>query len=361
MRYSIYPTKDATIYDQYIYKNTGLDEVIELSKTVSSSNSIENYISRILMKFDTNEITDYLASSNAINPKYFLNLYTLDVKEIPLTYNILILPVSQSWEMGIGKSTDSPETTDGVSWTYRNTYEGEQWATGSYATDSTGSYSNYSGGGTWYTNYNVTQSYDFEDTDIKVDITNIVNAWLSGSISNDGIIIKRSIDDEQSGAYMGQLQFFSRDTHTIYPPKLEIAWDDSSYTTGSLTLLNSDDSFLIYSPNIESSYNELTKAKIRIIGRLKYPIRTYSTQSVYTTVSHCLPSSSYYSIVDAMTKDIVIPFDENYTKISCDENGNYFKFWMNSLQTERIYKILIKVILPETEEIFDDFIFKVVE
>ena len=41
MRYSIYPTKDATIYDQYIYKNTGLDEIIsELELITNSKNTI---------------------------------------------------------------------------------------------------------------------------------------------------------------------------------------------------------------------------------------------------------------------------------------------------------------------------------
>jgi hypothetical protein len=159
---------------------------------------------------------------------------------------------------------------------------------------------------------------------------------------------------------MGNLQFISRETHTIYPPKLNISWDDSVYITGSLSQITADDNFLIYSPNLERSYNDKSKVKIRIIGREKYPIKNYSTSSVYTTVTKCLPTSSYYSIIDATSQDVIIPFNDKYTKLSCDANGNYFKFWMSSLQTERIYRLLIKVKTIETEEIFDDFIFKVV-
>jgi hypothetical protein len=40
------------------------------------------------------------------------------------------------------------------------------------------------------------------------------------------------------------MQYFSTDTHTIYPPKLTFKWDDSSYSIGSGTVLNSGDIFL---------------------------------------------------------------------------------------------------------------------
>ena len=35
----------------------------------------------------------------------------------------------------------------------------------------------------------------------------------------------------------GNLKYFGRETHTIYPPKLEVVWDDSSWSTGSLSPL----------------------------------------------------------------------------------------------------------------------------
>lgn len=360
MIYSIFPAKDSVCYDKdiLIYQNTGLDEVLELKKELSSSVNATTANSRILMKFDIADINEIVSQCNS-SPTYYLSLYTTDVKEIPLSYTVEVAAVSQSWEMGVGKTADSPITTDGVSWTYRDRLDGTSWLTSSFANGSTGSFSSYPGGGTWYTASIATQSFEFQSTDLRVNVTNIVNNWLSGSFSNDGFLIRRTTDEEQNNSNMGALQFFSRDTHTIYPPKLEIAWDDSSYVTASLVEITSSDSFLIYSPNLESSYNENAKAKIRIVGRLKYPTRTYSTQSAYTTVTHRLPTSSYYSIIDATSQDTIIPYDTSCTKLSCDAYGNYFKLWMNTFQPERVYRLLVKVVTSETEEIFNDFIFKV--
>jgi len=57
-----------------------------------------------------------------------------------------------------------------------------------------------------------------------------------------------------------------------------------------------------------------------------------------------LPSgSTYYSIRDAVTEDIIIPFD-TYSKVSCDSTGNYFTLWANGLQPERYYRVIIKVV-----------------
>jgi hypothetical protein len=41
-------------------------------------------------------------------------------------------------------------------------------------------------------------------------------------------MLKRSVSDEASTTSLGNFNFFSRDTNSVYPPKLEVAWDDSS-------------------------------------------------------------------------------------------------------------------------------------
>jgi hypothetical protein len=40
---------------------------------------------------------------------------------------------------------------------------------------------------------------------------------------------------------------------------------------------------------------------------------------------------------------MVIDFDLNYTKISCDNNSNYFTIYMDGLEPERYYQILYKL------------------
>jgi hypothetical protein len=62
------------------------------------------------------------------------------------------------------------------------------------------------------------------------------------------------------------------------------------------------------------------------------------------------------------TEEIVVDYDRIYTKISCDFQGNYFDVYMNGLEPERYYKILIKSIFANKEVVvFDkDYIFKVI-
>jgi hypothetical protein len=136
------------------------------------------------------------------------------------------------------------------------------------------------------------------------------------------------------------LKFFSKDTHTIYPPQLEIKWNDSSYVTGSLTVLSNGNIAVTVGNNI-GEYDRDTKYQFRVNARPIYPTRQFVTQSVYT-LNSALPSSSYYAIQDVDTGEYVVDFDNSYTKVSCDSNGNYFDLYMNGLQPERYYKILIK-------------------
>jgi hypothetical protein len=46
---------------------------------------------------------------------------------------------------------------------------------------------------------------------------------------------------------------------------------------------------------------------------------------------------------------MVVDYDTSYTKISCDRISNYFDVYMNGLEPERYYKILIKTILSTKE------------
>ena len=60
------------------------------------------------------------------------------------------------------------------------------------------------------------------------------------------------------------------------------------------------------------------------------------------------------------TNEFIITFDEQYTKISSDQNGNYFDIYMNGLEPERYYEIVIRTNIQGTIKTFnDEFYFKV--
>jgi len=220
------------------------------------------------------------------------------------------------------------------------------------------------GGGTWYTSSfhsgsHYKQSFDKYTSNLDVEVTDYVDEWLDGTRSNNGLIIKKSKADEQSTKKFGSIKFFSSDTNTIYPPVLEVRWDDTAFETGSLEALNTND-MIVYVKNLSTEYKETSKTKIRVYGRERFPARTFSSTSNYTLVKY-LPTTSYYSVVDAETEQVIIPFDTNYTKVGCDSEGNYFNFWFNGLQPERFYKFVFRVDQNGTTKYFDDnFYFKVV-
>ena len=86
--------------------------------------------------------------------------------------------------MGQGHSYDNPITEEGCSWNFRDGLTiGTIW-------DSSISIS----GGTWYSGsgYGASHSINHKTVDIRMNVTDIVNQWLSGSISNDGFMVKRS-------------------------------------------------------------------------------------------------------------------------------------------------------------------------
>ena len=365
---TIYADFDNTIYEKTGSLNAGIDSILEIQK-VSSSAGI--YTSRILMKFPLGDISESCRNGTITSPKFYLNIYQTDAAEIPADYTLITYPVSQSWSVGQGRKLDpvSINLYDkvGSSWIYRNKQnEGTnyvvardtQWTSRSLATDSNMVYSSVTGGGTWYSNYYGTQSFELETADIRMDVTPAIQYLLTGS-RNDGLIILRSGSQETNTTKYGSIKFFSRETNTIYQPKLEVVYDDSSFTTGSMTELTSDQS-VVYLKNLKHEYNRKEVPKIRVVGRDRYPTKTFSTQSNYKTIKF-LPTSSQYGVKDALTDEFVVPYSYLGTKLSCDSNGNYLKIEMDSFMPERYYKLCFQVTQSDSSIVTydDNFYFKV--
>jgi hypothetical protein len=363
MIYTIYPFKDATIYEKTESLNTGLDSVLELShEMINSTGAIYN--SRALIYFDLEDIKTKINSSK-ISPSssYFLSLRTTDVREVPQEYTIYSYPISSSWVNGTGKNASRPVITDGVSWKYRTSQNiGTQWdVSQSVNPNVTGSYYTNYGGGTWWTNNNLicSESFYYETSDVYMNVTPMINSWLDNTIENHGMILKLDNELETLPEYFTSLKFFSVDSNTIYVPRLHVIWDDSQFLTGSLTEIGDEN--ININVKLKKYYSKDERAKIRINGNIKYPQKTYTTQS-YQTVNYYLPSSSYYEIRDAHSDEVIIPFSTMGTKISCDETGSYFNLWMNGFQPERFYRVLVKVEKDNGDniQIFDNnFYFKV--
>jgi hypothetical protein len=354
--YKLFPTKDASIYSYYPTKNAGLDEILDISLYKSIENNGE--VSRALLAFSNTEISDLLTNKIALsNYKAYLKLYLANASEIPLDYTLYCHPISGSWNMGVGRAANIPSTTEGVSWKYRDILSGSSFSLNINATTSSYNGDNV-GGGSWWTGSNLvaTQSFNYlTNKDIELDVTNAI----SSSFYQNGFIIKHSSSLEFTTGSSFETKYFSTDTHTIYPPCLEFRWNDFSYFTGSLTTVQSDNIVISLSNN-KKEYQEDSVNRFRVNTRDKFPTRNFQTSSIYLN-SKLLPTSSYYAIKDIKTEEFVIDFDTTFTKLSADSSGNYFDLYMNGLQPERYYQILIKsVISGSTVVLEDNNYFKVV-
>ena len=346
MIYFLTASKDATLYLQQPNQNTGLDEILEISKVFYGN--IKD-VTHALIKFDVAHLSSSLVSGDINLTDAKLILKETESDELPLEYTIYANAVSGSWEMGRGNRFDEI-TTAGVTWNYREGDTKVDWLENNFAPNTTASVNN-GVGGTWYTQYETSQAFNYQTADIEMDVKSILQSWLSGSIPNDGFILRHDRDKETDTEDYGQIKLFSKETHTIYQPKIRVGWDDQTFVTGSLTALTAEEIKVSVS-NLKKEYKLNSVPKLRVLGRELYPLKTFSNTFAYNDVKY-LPQTTYYQIKDLHSNDVIVPFSE-YTKVSCDSTGNYINLNLSNWEVDRKYKIEFKIDSNGSISYFDD-------
>ena len=368
--YKIFPERDATLYSAYPNMNTGDDAILEVSNLNPSTQNSPR-VARSLIDFHREEILDVvnnrISSSLASNGygsrewNAYLKVFIAEAQGLSQKTDIEICLITGSWENGSGQYLDKPQSTNGVSWNWQD-------ASGSIPWEPSGGYILRD-----LDLQIITQSFSNRNLrDINIPVQELVDEIIGGvnsavpfasgeDVGQDTFMLKLSGSNEfESGSQNNpQIKFFSVDTNTIYPPQLEFRWNDFTHETGSLSEINTSDIFLGIDNNPGTFYSESVN-RFRVNVRPEFPIRTFQTSSVHT-INHYLPTASYYAIKDLDTNEYVVEFDKNYTKLSCDSEGNYFDIYMNGLQPERYYKILLQTTISGSTIVKDeDYIFKVI-
>jgi hypothetical protein len=344
MRIHFSPAQDASIYEEYSWRNTGLDEILEVGKNEHGTKRV-----RALIMFDAAEISRSFAEGR-IPPgtKFDLNLFVARADDLRSGQQIFIQAVSQSWIEGTGyfyQNTNVPYTAtrdpnggyfenDGTTW--KNRQNGSAWTvTGSEGTGLV-----------------VSTSLASPVKDLNIDVTNLVLSWVSGTISNNGFLLTFDAVSEADTKNVGNIRFFSRNSHTIHLPTLSAKWDDQTYLTGSMSALDADD-VVVVPRNLKPKYKIGEMVRVTLSVRERYPQKTFDTRySAYDGVKR-LPVTAYFSVVDQQSNTVIIPFDD-FSKISCDGTVNYCDFKVQSMYAGRYYKILFKVVDSGFEHIIDN-------
>lgn len=343
--YRIYPEKNTTILSEPnaagVYSNAGLDEILEV-RSYPDDDGIGRS-SRILIKFSDQDITSVLNTKVSGSYSASLHLYLADGIQLPQEYTLEAHRISGSWVQGIGKLGDIPANTTGVTWT--TSQPGINWVTpgGDFIIDSN----------------STSQTFNLlSNLDVDIDVTNYISSFEGGSINNDGFLLKFQDSQENELTSSINLKYFSSNTNTIFPPYLELKWDDSSYNS-SLNTLNTDIANITIK-NHKEKYTDSDIARFRLSARPKYPTRSFTTSSIYLT-EYKLPENSYWGIKDEYSEEMIIDFDTQFTKISADDTSSYFDVYMDTLQPERYYRLLVKTTLDGSSVVLDNRnVFKVV-
>ena len=344
--YKIFPTKDATLYNQYPALNTGLDQILEIS---SYDYKGTRYKSRSLIQFSTSEIQNVVNNKTNGDWVSYLKTYNASTSGLSIDTNLYFHTVSGSWEMGTGILNSNPEVSNGTSWDFRDVSGSIRWD---------------SSGGDYNQSPVFSQSFSYSSPiDININVTDAVESWYSESLNNNGFLIKltSSIEDSSNINIQPIFKYFSIDTNTIYPPHLEFKWSDYSFNTGSSTntILGTPEAFVSIYNNVGVYYSE-SVPRLRLAAIPKYPDRQFITASYYTENYYLPESQSLYAIKDSSTNEFVVDFDSTYTRISADATSSYFDVYMNGLEPERYYTVLIKTVVGGVTKVWDENImFKV--
>ena len=338
-RQFITPLQDASIYEQFSRRNTGADEIIEVGKSREASGSI-----RGLIQFD---VSKFIAPSGS---EFFLNLRIANAERFQRNQTVEFYVVSESWDEGTGFfEQDLKNPQDGATWINRTA--AVAWTFG----NDTASL----GGGTG--SLVASSSFDWKPTDIRLDVTELVSQWIdSGSFTSsigsssldNGFLIKIPSADENDVAVNTNIRFFSRNTHTVYPPTLEAVWNTQTMSISpNCGLSAAPEEIEIFVQNLRPEMTSGSTHRIRFGVRGSNIVKSFTNAARFHG-GFFLPSGSHIGVQDAATKAFIVPFDTG-SFLSADNTGSYFDLKIENMYINRTYKILVQTSKPWGTEVID--------
>lgn len=229
-------SKDTTITNAFkeglqnrgIYANMGAADSLEVFSIYGQATTSSIEKSRILVEFPINDIINdrnlYKLPSSG-NVQFYLKLYNVvHPFSVPRNFTLNVNPISGSWIEGYGLDmegytdlgfVDNINNSYGTNWILRNS----------------GTYWNNQGGD-YHTSSNYNFSYNFNSglEDLEINITNVVEDWISGTLPNNGFIVYLSstLEDGSTKESFYTKKFSARGSEYFYSrPSIEARWNPS--------------------------------------------------------------------------------------------------------------------------------------
>jgi len=269
----------ANLVSRGVSGNMGQSDILEIFSIYGQANPSSSELSRVLVQFPINDIiTD---RANALIPasgsiSWFLKLYNAKHGQtLPKDYTMTISAVSSSWNEGYG--LDMEEYSDiGYS----------NWNTASSSSSGTSSWT--SAGGDYHTSPTASYFFNKGTEDLIVDVSSIVEQWITGSKTNYGFGVKLSSSHEQAAQSFYTKKFFARGTEFFFKkPTLEARWnsvrrDNRGYFYASSSLASATDNLnTIYLYNVVRGQLK----NIPAVGTGSIYVKVFTDSSGSTTIT----------------------------------------------------------------------------
>ncbi len=326
----------ASLYEWFPDRNTGFDEIIEIGKQQSGQKIV-----RGLLQLNISQLSESFATGE-IDPSatLYLNLRIAHAKDFQGTQYLEFHPVSRSWDEGTGYYAQE----------WKNPQDGATWQTATLTNVT------WSAAGGDFISGSDSLLHEFAPNvwppnDVRLNITQQIGKWISGTLADTGLLIKLPNTDESSSLVEANVKFFSRQTHTIFPPIIEAVWNTQVMNTDGSGLSVAPDEYSVFIKNLKPAYSSGSVCRLRIGIRPTNVIKSFSDRFKYGN-QYFFPSESFIGIRDESTREMVIPFDVG-SRINADTTGSYYDLRVENMYLHRTYRIFVKTQKPWGDEIID--------
>ena len=180
--------------------------------------------SRILVQFPIDEISAARTAGNipaSGSVSFYLRMFNARHPfTLPRDFTLVVNPISQSWQEGYGLDVDSYIDTGYSNWVAASSGSGGEvaWTSegGDYITGSANE-------------YNYEQSFVEGIEDLEIDVSNAVEDWIDGTITNYGfgVFLTSSQEDGSLKRSFYNKKFYARGSEYYFKrPILEARWED---------------------------------------------------------------------------------------------------------------------------------------
>jgi hypothetical protein len=221
--------------------NVGRAATLDLFKlyneTTYSGSTNHTELSRILIKFDLQHISDNLSKINLNSSSFKATLKLYDIisgNPTPSNFNVTVNPLSQSFDEGVGRDTISFNDIDVANFiTASYTSQANLWfASGANSGGLLGSdnidYISSGNLGSGVVDISASQNFFKGTEDLSIDVTQIVSATIAGIIPDKGFRICFAPSEETDQKTRFVKRFASRHvSNPLLRPKILIQYNDS--------------------------------------------------------------------------------------------------------------------------------------